>query len=113
MREYELGDVPRFSEAFDVYAQLAYAEAVASPLVAGGRAVQAAQAAADGWDDENAQTMLAELAGMGSCRAGASLAHALTMARVRGPSPGRWRSTLNSAPPRRSTRRRSTPPSVR
>ncbi len=82
MREYELGDVPRFSEAFDVYAQLAYAEAVASPLVAGGRAVQAAQAAADGWDDENAQTMLAELADMGSCRAGASLAHALTMARV-------------------------------
>ena len=80
--EHELGNAARFDYLFTAYAQLAYAEAVASPLVAGGSAVQAARVAEDGWDDEAAQTMLAELAGRAGCRAGASLADALTMARV-------------------------------
>ena len=63
--------------ALAVQSELAYAEAVASPLIAAGRAVRAARAAADGWADSSVREMLGDLA---SCRSWIDLGDALEAA---------------------------------
>ncbi|MCE2463196.1 MAG: PPC domain-containing protein [Dehalococcoidia bacterium] len=72
-----------FTDAFTVQFQLAYAESLISPLIAGGEAVQEARAAEMGWQDEGVQEMVAELEERVSCgSAGAALRRALGAAGV-------------------------------
>lgn len=56
-----------FEEAFEVQAQLAYAENVVAPLVSAGEIVQAARDAEMGWEDADVGAMLADLASRGAC----------------------------------------------
>ena len=77
----EDGAALSFTEARALHAQLAYAEGVAAPAVASGDAVDAARAAAEGWDGAAVQEMLGRLAEQAACAGtGAALRGALESA---------------------------------
>lgn len=66
------GEALWFTQALTIHSQLSYAERVLSPTVKAGEIVDAARVAEDGWDDEDVQSMVEDIAGDVSCRAGVS-----------------------------------------
>lgn len=66
------GEALWFTQALTIHSQLSYAERVVAPMVKAGEIVDAARAAEDGWDDEDVQSMVGDIAGDASCGAGAS-----------------------------------------
>ena len=66
-----------FADALAVQSQLAYAERIIAPIVAGGEIVRAARAAELGWDDAAVRAMVADLAAGASCAGGAGALIAL------------------------------------
>ena len=77
LERIEGGAALTFEEAFAVQSQLAYAEAVASPAVAAGQAVQAAREAEAGWADPAVRAMLGGLAAQARCDGSPTLGDAL------------------------------------
>ncbi len=67
------GDRLSFAEAFEVQAQLAYAESVIASAVAAGEVVQAARDSEMGWEDPDVMDMAAGLASCGSGLLGSAL----------------------------------------
>ena len=69
LQEHNDGDEAlSFADAFALMSELAYAERVLAPVIRAGEAVEASREADDGWEDEDVQLMVAELAGQVSCR---------------------------------------------
>lgn len=80
LERVDSGGALSFDEASAVHAQLAYVENVIAPVVAGGKIVDAAQAAELGWDDPEVQAMLSA---QPSCYTGEDpLSEALTLAGI-------------------------------
>ena len=65
--EIDGGAALSFSEAFALQSELAYVERVLAPAIKAGEAVEASRDAEDAWEDEDVQTMVAELARQASC----------------------------------------------
>ncbi len=65
------GEALWFTQALTIHSQLSFAERVLAPTVETGEIVDAARAAADGWDDEDVQSMVDAIAADASCGAGA------------------------------------------
>ena len=77
------GEALWFTQALTIHSQLSYTERVLSPIVKAGEIVDTARTAENGWDDEDVQSMVEEIAGDASCGAGASeLGEALRSAGV-------------------------------
>ena len=71
------GEALSFAEAFALQSELAYAERILAPVVAGGNAVRAARSAEQGWQDPAVLAMVAGLARQVSCDGQAMLRLAL------------------------------------